>query len=113
MSHHHGGHDHDRWARLRFAVVGALLASPPERGRLRAELERLAQHSWEHPSGRGPVRFSVSTIERWYYQARAAHHDPVGALRRRVRTDSGRVRAMSGSRAGALSRTLIKRAASS
>ena len=95
MSHHHAGHDHERWARLRFAVVGPLLASPPERGRLRAALERLSQQSWEHPSGRGPVRFSVSTIERWYYQARAAHHDPVGALRRRVRTDSGRVRAMS------------------
>ena len=78
-----------------LSIVGPLLASPPERGRLRAELERLAQRSWEHPSGRGPVRFSVSTIERWYYQARAAHHDPVGALRRRVRTDSGRVRAMS------------------
>ena len=102
MSHHHGGHDHDRWARLRFAVVGPLLASPPQRGRLRVELERLAQRDWEHPSGRGPVRFSVSTIERWYYQARAAHHDPVGALRRRVRTDSGRVRAMSPSLVAAL-----------
>ena len=36
-----------------------------------------------------------STIERWYYQARSAHQDPVKALRRRVRTDAGRVRAMS------------------
>ena len=44
---------------------------------------------------RGPVRFSVSTIERWYYQARAAHQDPVKALRRRSRADAGRVRAMS------------------
>ena len=44
MSHHHAGHDHDRWARLRFAVVGPLPASPPERGRLRA-LGRLAQQS--------------------------------------------------------------------
>ena len=87
--------EHERWARLRFAVVGPLLASPPPRGRLRAELERLSQRHWEHPSGRGPVRFSVSTIERWYYQARAAHHDPVKALRRRARTDAGRVRAMS------------------
>ena len=87
--------EHERWARLRFAVVGPLLASPPPRGRLRAELERLSQRDWEHPSGRGPVRFSVSTIERWYYQARAAHHDPVKALRRRARTDAGRVRAMS------------------
>ena len=95
MSHSNAVDDHDRWARLRFAVIGPLLASPPPRGRLRAELERLSQRDWEHPSGRGPVRFSVSTIERWYYQARAAHQDPVKALRRRARADAGRVRAMS------------------
>ena len=95
MSHTNPGDDHDRWARLRFAVVGPLLASPPPRGRLRTELERLSQRDWEHPSGRGPVRFSASTIERWYYQARAAYQDPVKALRRRARADAGRVRAMS------------------
>ena len=41
------------------------------------------------------MRFAVSTIERWYYQARAAERDPVKALRRRPRADAGRVRAMS------------------
>ena len=60
MSHSNAGDDHDRWARLRFAVIGPLLASPPPRGRLRTELERLSQRDWAHPSGRGPVRFSVS-----------------------------------------------------
>ena len=95
MGSNNGPADRDGWARLRFAVVGPLLASPPPRGRLRAELERLAQQSWEHPTGGGQVQFSVSTIERWYYQARAAHQDPVKALRRRVRTDVGRVRTMS------------------
>ena len=29
----------DRWARLRFAVVGPLLASPPPAGRLRAAIQ--------------------------------------------------------------------------
>ena len=77
--------DRDGWARLRFAVVGPLLASPPPKGRLRAELERLSLRDWEHPVRRGKVRFSVSTIERWYYQARSAGQDPVRALRRRVR----------------------------
>lgn len=86
---------HDGWARLRFAVIGALLASPPPAGRLRAALERLAQRDWEHPTRGGTVRFSVSTIERWYYRARAEAEDPVRVLRRRVRSDSGRVRAMS------------------
>ena len=85
----------DRWARLRFAVVGPLLASPPPAGQLRAELERLAEREWEHPCGKGPVRFAASTIERWYYQARAADNDPVGALKRRPRADAGRQRAMS------------------
>jgi hypothetical protein len=33
---------HERWALLRFSVVGRLLASPLPRGELRAELERLA-----------------------------------------------------------------------
>ena len=95
MANRNGCGDRDRWARLRFAVVGPLLASPPPAGRLRAELERLSQQHWEHPCGEGPVRFSASTIERWFYRARAAHQDPVGALRARPRTDAGRVRAMS------------------
>ena len=95
MGNSNGCGDRDRWARLRFAVVGPLLASPPPARRLRAELERLSQQDWEHPCGGGPVRFSASTIERWYYRARAAHQDPVGALRARPRTDAGRVRAMS------------------
>ena len=46
----------EKWARLRFAVVGPLLASPPPPGQLGAELERLSQREWEHPSGTGPVR---------------------------------------------------------
>ena len=95
MDSNHENDGRDRWARLRFAVVGPLLASPPPAGRLRAELERLAEREWEHPSGQGPVRFAVSTIERWYYQARAADLDPVGALRRQPRADAGRERAMS------------------
>ena len=66
MDSNDGGGDRDRWARLRFAVVGPLLASPPPAGQLRAELERLSQRDWDHPSGKGPVRFAVSTIERWY-----------------------------------------------
>ena len=95
MSSSNGGGDRDRWARLRFAIVGPLLASPPPAGQLRAEFERLSQRDWEHPSGKGPVRFAVSTIERWYYQARAAERDPVKALCRKPRADAGRARAMS------------------
>ncbi|MCK4303736.1 MAG: IS481 family transposase, partial [Candidatus Eisenbacteria sp.] len=80
----------ERWAHLRFSIIGGLLASPPERGKLRAELQRLAGQRYRHPSRPGGwVSFGVSTLERWYYRAvRAA--DPMKALGRRVRRDVGR-----------------------
>ena len=78
-----------RWARLRFAIVGPLLAAPLAAGALRAELTRLAQQRWRHPITEAPVAFGVSTIERWYYAARRAPQDPVGVLRRRRRQDAG------------------------
>jgi transposase InsO family protein len=80
---------HERWAHLRFGVVGGLLASPPAPGELRAELERLAEKPWRHPTTGELVRFGLSTIERWYYAARAGSN-PVGVLRRKLRGDSGR-----------------------
>jgi len=81
---------HEAWAHFRFAIIGPLLATPPrERGELRAALAELARQSWQHPTTGEPVQFAVSTIERWYYRARAAQRDPVRALRNRVRSDRG------------------------
>src|SRR6266550_3303317 len=71
---------HQRWAHLRFSIVGPLLAAPPPRGELEAELEKLAAKSWLHPVTGQPAQFSVSTIQRWYYAARAEKQDPVGVL---------------------------------
>ena len=85
----------DRWARLRFAVVGPLLSAPPAAGELGQELRQLANKLWRHPVSGEPVRFARSTIERWYYAARAEAKDPVGVLRRRVRSDAGRARGVS------------------
>ena len=85
----------DQWARLRFAVIGPLLASPPEPGQLQAALRLLAERSWQHPTTGLPRRFGVSTIERWYYQARR-QQDPVNALKPKLRADAGRSRALSG-----------------
>ena len=65
---------HDRWAHLRFSVIGPLLAAPPAPGELEAALAALAANS---------------TIERWLHQARRAPVDPVGVLRRKVRRDAG------------------------
>lgn len=78
-----------KWGRFRFSVVGGLLAAPPPRGELRAELKALAARTWRHPISGAPVCFGLSTIERWYYTALKAESDPVGALRRKVRRDAG------------------------
>jgi transposase InsO family protein len=91
MTTHDAGSERgpDRWAHLRFAVVGALLAAPPTKGDLHEALTALAQRTWQHPTRGEPVRFARSTIERWYYQAKHARVDPVGRLRRQVRRDAG------------------------
>ena len=95
MSTNEAESSRDRWARLRFAVVGRLLAAPPGRGALRAALTLLAAATWQHPTTGAPVAFALPTIERWYYAARNAARDPVGRLRRRRRKDAGQQRALS------------------
>ena len=57
---------HERWAHLRFSVIGPLLSAPPEHGELQAALEALAARPWLHPVTGTPTQFGVSTIERWY-----------------------------------------------
>jgi len=89
MSDEESGTIHERWARLRFSIVGPLLSSPPAPGELRAELVRLARKTWRHPGSGEPVHFALSTVERWYYLARAGA-DPMGALHRKPRRDGGR-----------------------
>src|SRR5436190_135284 len=83
------GRGHERWAHLRFSIVGPLLASPPAKGELGAALAELAKKSWRHPRTGELVQFGVSTIERWYYLAKGERSDPVGVLRRRIRKDLG------------------------
>lgn len=88
---------HERWANLRHAIVGALLAAPPRRGELRAALEALAARTYQHPITGEPVQFAFSTVERWLHLARkaAGHGDTVRALRRKIRKDAGTRRAVS------------------
>jgi len=71
------------------------LAAPPPKGELRAEIEALAGRQWRHPITGDPARFGFSTIERWYYRALKERSDPVGVLRRKLRTDAGQQPAMS------------------
>jgi putative transposase len=85
---------HERWAHLRFSVIGQLLAAPPPKGELKAALQALAGRTWQHPTTGAPVRFGLSTIERWYYRAARERADPVGVLRRKVRVNAGRQHAV-------------------
>ncbi|MDP3939179.1 MAG: DDE-type integrase/transposase/recombinase [Deltaproteobacteria bacterium] len=91
----------DRWARLRFAIIGPLLAAPPAAGELRAALNALAAKTWRHPLTGREIRFGVSTLERWYYAAKNAA-DPVQALHNQIRRDIGRFPSLSAAAVQAL-----------
>ena len=90
-----------RWARLRFSIIGPLLAAPPEHGELRAQLEELAAKAYQHPTTGEVIRFGASTIERWFYAAKDAA-DPVAALARKVPSHAGTSVAMPAAMAAAL-----------
>jgi putative transposase len=83
----------DRWARLRFSIIGPLLAAPPAPRELHSALRLLASKTWRHPVSGLDVTFGVSTLERWYYAARHAN-DPVAALKDRLRGDGTRFPSM-------------------
>jgi putative transposase len=85
----------ERWAHFRFSVIGALLAAPPARGQLQAQLQALADKKWRHPIGGHGFTLGFSTIERWYQKASAAKADPVQVLQRKIRSDQGRHPALS------------------
>ena len=74
----------DALARLRFVIIGPLLAAPPGTGELQSALGQLATKTWRHPTSGLDVSFGHSTLERWYYLARTAD-DPVAALRNSLR----------------------------
>jgi putative transposase len=79
------------WARFRFSVVGSLLSSPPARGSLGRAIRSLAEKTWSHPVTGHDVRIAAGTIACWYYTALRQPDDPVGALRRAVRKDCGKI----------------------
>jgi putative transposase len=60
-----------RWAQFRFAVIGELLSSPPQKGQLQRAIERLSQQIYRHPiEADRRISLGASTIERWYYKAK-------------------------------------------
>lgn len=80
----------ERWAHLRFSIVGPLLSAPPKNGDLKSEIAGLAKKLWLHPVTGEQTSFSFPTIERWYYLARDKKANPVEVLRKKLRGDRGR-----------------------
>ena len=78
-----------RWARLRFQIIGPLLASPPESGELAARLSELAAIAYAHPITGERRRFGRSTIEHWFYAAKNNPKEPIDALARKVHARAG------------------------
>jgi transposase InsO family protein len=82
--------DHaERTALFRSEIVGALTRRELDRGELRAELIALAQRAFRPPGFEITRRFSVTTLERWYY---AYRRGGLEALRPKPRSDRGRGR---------------------
>jgi transposase InsO family protein len=78
-----------KWAEFRFSVIGHLLSSPPGAGDLKEALRSLASKEWKDPVSGKMVKFSVSSIERWYYKANKTN-SPIISLGKKPRNDSGR-----------------------
>jgi transposase InsO family protein len=76
-------------ALFRSEVIGALTRRELDHGELRAELCALATRAFRPPDAPATRRFSVPTLERWYYAYRAGGLD---ALRPQPRSDRGRAR---------------------
>ena len=55
---------------FRSQVIGALLHRPLSRGQLRAALRELSQQCFRPPGAQVTRRYSVPTLERWYYRWR-------------------------------------------
>jgi transposase InsO family protein len=78
-----------RWGQFRLSVIGELLSSPPPKGQLQENLDRLSHKTYQHPIDPDKkISIGSSTIERWYYKAKEAE-DPVVALGRKIRSDAG------------------------
>src|SRR5947207_591817 len=76
-------------ARFRAEIIGALRHRALSRGELQQELLRLSEQLYRPPGSCRSVRFSVSTLQRWYY---AYKNQGLPGLIPKPRKDRGRGR---------------------
>jgi transposase InsO family protein len=79
-------------ALFRSEIVGSLLHRDLDHGELAAELRALSAQRFRAPDSDHTRRYSVATLERWYY---ALKRGGLEALRPEPRSDRGRGRALS------------------
>lgn len=72
---------------FRHGLLGALTQAQLERGALRDALARLTEQKFRPPGSKTTKRYSVSTLERWYY---AYRKHGLSGLMPRPRSDRGR-----------------------
>jgi transposase InsO family protein len=77
---------------FRSEVIGALVRRELDHGELAAELRRLSRQRFRPPRSKTTRRYSVTTLERWYY---AYRKDGLQGLEPKRRCDGGRARALS------------------
>ncbi len=76
-------------AEFRFSIIGNLLSSPPKKGKLKKEFQRLATKMWENPITNEQISFHWQTIERWYYDTKNDQLNSIDVLRTKTRLDKG------------------------
>lgn len=87
-----GPEDHaETIALFRSQIIGALTRQRLDRGELARELRKLSTIRFRPPDAKATRRYSVPTLERWYYAYRKGGMD---ALRPRPRSDRGHAQAL-------------------
>lgn len=81
--------DPQKIAAFRFAVIGHLLADPPDHGELAGVVRGICTKPWPHPITGEPWAISRRSIERWYYCALANEANPIGSLAPKGRPTDG------------------------
>ena len=68
------------WAKFRYNIVSELLNNHFQRGELKNKILKISKNKWKHPVTGKEIVFGYSTIERWYYRAKAMIMNPDSSI---------------------------------
>lgn len=88
------------WAKFRYNIISELLNNNFQRGELKNKILKISKNKWKHPVTGKEIVFGYSTIERWYYRAKATIMNPDSSincqLACKTRSDKGQFLSLSG-----------------